>query len=65
MGDDSQQAIQKRVRELEVGMEVASPVHSEDGSCLVQEGKELTAEDISRLKNWSIRRVKIKADGNS
>ena len=53
--------LQKRVRELESGMELAKPVHDRDGSRLFPAGKKLEADDIERLKQWKIRRVYVKA----
>lgn len=59
MADDENITRQFRVRDLEVGMVVARPVHSEDGSRLVSEGEALAVEDIDRLKQWNVRRVTV------
>lgn len=62
MSGDEEPIERKRVDNLEVGMVVARPVHSEDGSRLIPAEKEITVEDIDRLKQWDVRNVSVKLD---
>lgn len=51
--------LQLRVRELEKDMVLARPVYSRNGCTLLQEGKQLTTQDIDRLKRWKKRYVYV------
>ncbi|GEM_PF-6896200 len=51
--------VQKRIRELAPGMELAKAAHSRSGSRLFDEGVTLSGADIDKLKNWNVRSVYV------
>ncbi len=60
MGDKKEiVAVQKRTRQLEPGMILARDVYSNSGCPLINEGKELTQQDIHRLKQRNTRFVYV------